>query len=332
MAPTYRPHMNQPPAPSASPSALVDQHIAYVEKLVDHGGPAPSEYDSFRLWLQQVAREHRSGMLSNDELDRLRYAFGEALTPRTLQGFSYTKPHGHAGDFEIIDRLYTKYITDDPDLKKWDLFFQAQRAPEAVRNRKTYFLELVTCLRKAFPGKTSLPVLNVASGPARDVFEFFDTCEQDHAVCFDCVDNDANAVDYAEELCAPYLDRICFQEANALRFRPRRDYQLVWSAGLFDYLSDKGFTFLLKRMIGSLRDDGELVIGNFSPRNPTRDYMEIIGGWHLHHRSKDKLVELATSCGVAEEDVRVGSEPEGINLFLHVKRGKCFLPVHSLQE
>lgn len=336
MAPTHWPHpsriiMNQYSTPSASSSALMDQHIAYVEKLVDHGGPNPSEYDAFRLWLQQVAREYRSDMLSDDELDRLRCAFGKALTPRTLQGFSFTKPHGHAGDFEIIDRLYTKYTTDDPDLKKWDIFFQAQRAPEAVRNRKTYFLELVTCLQKTFPRKTSLPVLNVASGPARDVFEFFDACGRDHAVYFDCVDNDANAIEYAMELCAPHLDRIRFQETNALRFRARRDYQLVWSAGLFDYLGDKGFTFLLKRMIDSLRDDGELVIGNFSPRNPTRDYMEIIGDWHLYHRTEDELMELATSCGIAEEDVRVGSEPEGVNLFLHVKRGECFLPVHSLQ-
>lgn len=308
----------------------MDQHLAYVEKLVAQGGPDPAEYDSFRQWLKQVAAEHRAGELTDDQLSTLRAAFGEALSLKTLQGFCFEKPHDHAGDYEIIDRLYTNYVTEHPTLRNWDLFFQAQSAPEAVRNRKTYFLQLVESLLASFPTKERLPVLNVASGPARDVYEFFQAHGADHAVRFDCVDNDPEAIAYAEELCVEYLDHIRFHEANALRLRTNRDYQLVWSAGLFDYLGNKGFTFLLERLIESLRDDGELVIGNFAPSNPTRDYMEVIGDWHLYHRSEAELIDLATSCGIPEADVRVGSEPEGINLFLHVKRGEHFLPVDTL--
>jgi SAM-dependent methyltransferase len=309
----------------------MDQHIAYVERLVEHGGPRPSEYPSFNLWIKQIAQDHRSGKLCDEDLEALRDAFGEALSQRTLQGFCLEKPHGYAGDYEIIDQLYTNSVTNARAYKNWDHFLQARSAATAVRNRKSYFLALIEQLIETFPDKTTLPILNVASGPGRDVFEFFCNDDLDHRIHFECVDNDPDAIAYAQELCASYLDRICFREINALRYRADTRFQLIWSAGLFDYLGDKGFTFLLERMIDALHDDGELVIGNFSPRNPTRDYMEVLLDWHLYHRTADELIELATSCGIAEENVRVGSEPEGVNLFLHVKRGESFLPVHSLQ-
>lgn len=303
----------------------MDQHIAYIEKLVAKGGPDPSEYDAFDRWLSEVAEERREGTLSKEDIEVLRSAFGEALSRETLQGFSYVKPYGYTGDFEIIDRMYTKHVTDEEHLQKWDLYFQSQSAPVAVRNRKSYFLDLAAKLEATFPQKESIPILNVASGPARDVFEFFEENGQSCSVTFDCVDNDQNALCYAKELCDSYLDQIAFQEANALRFHTDRKYQLVWSAGLFDYLGDKVFRFLLRNLLSMLREDGELVVGNFAPNNPTKNYMEIVGDWHLYYRDADDLRSLANSCGVASEDIRIGREDEEVNLFLHIKRGEHFI-------
>lgn len=297
--------------------------------MVHKGGPDPSDYASFQQWLQKVAKEYRSGDLTEDDLARLRESFGDALSLDTLQGFCLRKPHGYAGDFETIDQLYTQHVSDGSDYEKWDVFFQARDAALAVRNRKRYFLHLMETLEHTFPDRETLPVLNVASGPARDVFEFFHSNGHNHSVHFECVDNDPEAINYAQQLCQPYLDRIQFVQTNALRYQPETSFQVAWSAGLFDYLSDKGFQFLLEHMLESLRDDGELVIGNFSPRNPTRDYMEAMLDWHLHYRSEEKLIELAKGCGVPDEDIRVGAEPEGINLFLHVKRGDHFLDLRD---
>jgi SAM-dependent methyltransferase len=305
----------------------MDQHIAYVEKLVDQGGPKPVEYDAFCEWLELVAKEYRTGSMSDKDLATLRAAFGDALSEKTLQGFCFHKPHGHAGDFEIIDRLYTGCVSEDRAVQRWDTFLQSRPAVSAVRNRKEYFLRLVESLEVAFPSRPTLSVLDLASGPARDVLEFFRANEDSESVVFECIDNDPDAINYARDLCAPYLDQITFRETNALRYDTDKRFQLIWSAGLFDYLSDKGFEFLLERLIGLLRDDGELVVGNFSPNNPSRSYMEVVTDWHLHHRTKKQLVELALRCGVSEEDVRVGAEPEGINYFLHIKRGNDFLPI-----
>ena len=305
----------------------LEHHIAYINKMVACGGPEPGQYASFDRWLAYVASELRTERMSKAELHTLHEAFGRALSLETNQGLGLRKPHGYPGDYEIIDRIYNEYITEDVTLKNWDLYFHTQAAPRAVRNRKAYFINLLHALLATSPQAQALPVLNVASGPARDIFEFFQGNGYDSRISIDCIDADASAIEYAEALCAPYLDRVTFCEANALRFTSDQRYRLIWSAGLFDYFGDKGFVFLVERLMSMLDDNGELIIGNFSKKNTTRDYMEVIGEWDLYYRGEDDLLALAKACGVAEEDVRIGQEPEGVNLFLHIKRGNAFLPL-----
>lgn len=61
-----------------------------------------------------------------------------------------------------------------------------------------------------------------------------------------------------------------------------------------------------------------MVFGNFSPRNPSRVPMELCGQWFLIHRTEDELVDLATSAGIPKNNVNIGMEPLGINLFCEV--------------
>lgn len=50
--------------------------------------------------------------------------------------------------------------------------------------------------------------------------------------------------------------------------------------------------------------------------------MELFGDWKLNHRSAESLRILAVRIGANPERVRVGEEKEGLNLFLHIKRGQ----------
>ncbi len=47
--------------------------------------------------------------------------------------------------------------------------------------------------------------------------------------------------------------------------------------------------------------------------------MGIVGEWRLHHRSADELRQIAVAAGAHPANVGVGAEPEGVNLFLHVR-------------
>jgi hypothetical protein len=142
----------------------------------------------------------------------------------------------------------------------------------------------------------------------------FLTAEPNANVFFDCLDWDS-AIAYARNLNAQFTEKLTFYEGNALRFVPPRKYDVVWAVGIFDYVNDKRFVTLLRRLLLAVDSGGELVIGNISVANPSRSYMEF-GEWNLHCRTATQLKDLALAAGVAADSAVVDSEPEGINLFL----------------
>jgi|SRR5882724_9191388 len=294
----------------------VAQYHVLLKGLVSRGGPVPEEYDELDQAVDSLHDAFSKGLISQSEIAELRSAMGAALSPSTLQGFAYSKPYGYSGDFEVIDRIYTMRITDEPNLIAWDRFLQDHSAPKAVRNRKSYFHEV---LNRHASRVESLRVLNVASGPGRCMYEWL-AANTDKDVSFHCVDIDANAIKYASKLNERFSDRITFTHKNALRFKSEEKYDVIWAAGICDYFNDETFRVFLHRLMGMLAPGGELVLGNFSKKNASRAYMELISDWWLQHRTPQDLTALATSCGVSPDSVFVGSEPEGVNLFLHVKK------------
>ena len=299
-----------------APVALRD----YFAHLVQQGGPEPEQYDGYNRWAHHAVGAVRDGVMSAADLECLLDSAGDATSsPRTMQGFVRVKPHGYAGDFEVIDRIYQNWLSPDPSLVKWDRFFHAQAAPRAVRNRKTYFH---AWLREAetsrHDGLKELRLFNVGSGPARDVCEYFESTPESRIICT-CVDHDSNAIAHASTVCASQSDKVHFQQANALKFRPIVTPHFIWSAGLFDYLDDRLFAVLRRRLWRMLAPGGEIVIGNFSSANPTRAYMEL-GGWQLNERDPAQLLSLAKDAGVSSSRARVEHESEGVNLFLHLEK------------
>lgn len=290
--------------------------ISYLQEIAAKGGPEAADYDNLSVCFSGLGDMVRKGVISYDHFpaawQELRQVF---LTADTMVGFTVSRPHGYAGDFELIDRIYQQRISKDSQLARWDKYFHAQPATQAVRNRKEYFRELLAGIPGNGSGKVA--VLNIGSGPGRDIREAFDSGV--NAVEIDCVDIDQKAIDYASDLLKPYAAKVSFHKCNALKFKPAREYDLVWSAGLFDYLDDKSFKFLLSRLLTMVKVGGKMVIGNFSKKNPTRDFMEF-GHWFLYHRSPIEMLSLAQECGIANDRISVESEAEGINLFLHIER------------
>lgn len=295
------------------------EYIKKAEHWAERGGPSPSEYKEFNAWLEELAKHVEQASVDESNINNLRYAFGDALTTATLQGISLVKPRGYAGDFEVIDRVYQRSMTTNPQLLNWDHYLLNTCAAKAVRNRKGYFLQLIERLKKKLPDQEEIAVLDIASGPARDVFEYLQE-DTDGRVVFDCVEYDAVAINYAKALCFEHLDRVRFIQKNAFRYKAERAYPLVWSAGLFDYFDDRQFKFLLSRLYEFVEPGGELVIGNFSTDNPDRPYMEVLMEWELNHRSEQTLRKLAMECGVPEDHIEIGKEEEGVNLFLHMRK------------
>jgi SAM-dependent methyltransferase len=298
----------------AEPS--VSNVFGYMRDLREQGGPDLADFSQFGGVIGQIGQLHRSGKWGPRHSQGLRRMLGPAFSTDTMQGFVYHKPHGYAGDYEIIDRIYQCRVSPNPQLRRWDRLFHELPPAKAVRNRKSFFLAEMEKLYRSKPGP--IEVLDVASGPCRDVYEYLS--QQRPRLSITCVDQDQEAIDYASQLLADYADQVTFVKTNALRCRLHREFDLVWSAGLFDYFTDRLFVRGLQSLYRHVRPGGEMLIGNFSPNNMARDYMEVIGEWFLHHRTAEQLLDLAEQAGLEYNHIQVDQEPEGVNLFLRVRR------------
>ena len=288
-----------------------------IGQLVRQGGPNVQDYQQIDNLMIRMSNQARAGLLSAEDLSSIRTEFGVSLSNKTMQGFMFNKPHGYAGDFEIIERMYTWHISPDQQCTKWDLFVQNHAACRAVRNRKSYFKEVVKAYMERH-NRTDIRLLNLASGPCTELAEFIQENPAFH-ISADCVDLDSNAIAYAKQKFSGSTAHVRFIQKNILRFAPDSPYDLIWSAGLFDYFNDRQFGQLISRFIPYLTSKGELIVGNFTDNHPSQSYMDLVN-WSLNYRNPEQLLRLGQEAAGDNYNVRVGQEPEKVNLFLHIQR------------
>lgn len=266
-----------------------------------NSGPEYSEYEQLSKIIDKISSEGVGSVFRNLVTERIKSS--------SLFSHTYLKPYGYAGDFELINNIYLNYVSKDPDVVKWDLFYQWTPATQAVRNRKLY---LTKVLSKATEPKN---VLILGSGPGNDVQYYLDHNEVKHN--FTLLDIDEKAIYFAKALTSRHSQHVKFVKGNALRYRPEIKYDLIYSSGLFDYFNDKFFKLAINHYQHYLNPGGEMIIGNFSKDNPTQNIMETMTEWYLHHRTADQLIELFTSGDNNFKECYVAHEPTGINLFIH---------------
>lgn len=293
-----------PPVPIKK---LSDEERQFLSQLVSKGGPEPHEYNELIAMVNN---------LEDEELEFFREVIRESLNKNTLIGHGFVKPFGYPGDFSLIHNIYREYVNPDKKYSNWDSFFQDQAGAHAVRNRKDYFLKRCTEIDKRDDKEKR--VLILGSGPATDVNEYLKN-NPGSKIHFDLVDFDQNAIDFAKSQNEQFKNSIDYFKVNVLRFKPYQWYDLIWSAGLFDYFKDKHFVYMINKYYKFLAAGGEFIIGNFSNSNPTRRLMEVLSDWYLNHRSKNDLVRMAVEAEARKENVEVEMEELGVNLFLRIK-------------
>ena len=291
--------------------------IAWIKGFVDQPTATTADWTEYNEVAKSIGNCFKNNEIGEAQKIQLKAAYGNAMTSQTLQGYVLEKPHGYAGDYEIIEKFYTYHKSPDERLAKWDEYLHEFKAVKAVRNRKDYIIETLTKKMAYHTSAAPFEMLNLASGPARDIYEFF-ASHPFADLIVDCIDLDENAIKYATGLLGEYSSKVNFLSKNILRFSTTKKYNLVWSAGLFDYFNDDIFKRLLTRFLGNVKPGGELIVGNFCSTNPDINYMELLD-WKLYHRSTEDLIQLAMACGVNRSQICVDKEPEGVNLFIRIK-------------
>jgi hypothetical protein len=246
---------------------------------------------------------------------------GETLAVGWLQNHARQKPRGYAGDFEMLEKIVNRTLSTDPLGRAFDHFFQEQAAPEAVRSRTRLVADRIVGVVRASTNDR-LHICSVGSGPAIDVELACLELSPDERTRLEVslLDLDPEALANAERRLGPLLtgDHLRMHRENLFRLpRLKQTKSLLNQAdfivctGLFDYLTDVDAAAMLQCFWSHLVTDGEMMVFNFAPANPSQAYMEWIGNWYLIYRDEAMIADLireATGSDIAPEVFREDSQ------------------------
>jgi extracellular factor (EF) 3-hydroxypalmitic acid methyl ester biosynthesis protein len=238
---------------------------------------------------------------------------------------AYYKPKGYAGDFMMMELIYRQRPEGDGKLGRLiDGWLLKQTPAQAVCNRRRLMVTLLdTICSEKLKGARSLKVMNLACGPSRELFDLLVQCDYSHCIDALCIDIDAEALQYVHQQVntAAHQARIRLMHENVIKWalgRTSHDlgYQdIIYCSGLCDYLDRRLMLKLIERCYSQLASGGVLILGNFSPTNPDRLFMDNILYWRLIYRDEQNLRAIFSDSAFGRQ-VEVVAEEHGVNLFV----------------
>ncbi len=244
---------------------------------------------------------------------------------------SVAKPLGYSGDFEMMNIIYrNEQVGDSLYGKCLHAYWLNHSEPKAVRNRSKYLHGVLLRVIRDAAG-SPLKIGSIACGPSREVQMIIESSKEhglDLSHCeFHLLDQDVNALKYAHEKLSEIVKgtnspvKLNFINKAVRHLISRRwdetDFDLIYSAGLFDYLSDPVAQMAAKALFERLNPGGQLIIGNFNQSTPNQFGMRFALDWSLINRSREDLKRLFGDLGGT---FSVEQEPEGVNLFCVVRK------------
>ena len=260
---------------------------------------------------------------------------------------AYEKPRKYAGDYLMMTLYFTSELQGDTPFARL-LHYTAQHytlGRTVVQREKN--MRAVVSEVAAKKGRSR--IVSLACGPAIEL----ESLIRDHGrelgeAEFILVDQDAEALEYA----TGRLNKVLLQHHRGqlpVTLRPvylsvsqllepllGSDQQfvdsvlsgvdLVYAAGLLDYLPDDMGRALLSRLWRMLRPGGRLFIGNLKEAPDTTWMMEYVLSWHLHYRTEESLRGLGRLLDPPPAAHAIVPDATGHCIFLDATR-PCLDPV-----
>lgn len=247
---------------------------------------------------------------------------------------TYTKPLGYAGDYEMVNMMLRNPYEGSSAFAKLLNFALLNTEPVvAHRNRIDLLIEKLRseCLRRADRGKTR--IFNLACGPAMEVQRFLRECDESDLAEIDLLDFNAETLEYTREQIQEasasggretevrYFQRSVHQLLRAATHggdEEFSDYDVVYCAGLFDYLSQRVCKRLVELFCSMLRPGGIVIVTNVAQSNPRKAWMEYVMEWNLIYRDENDMNDLVPE-QLDLKGTSVVADSTGVNLFLEIE-------------
>lgn len=247
---------------------------------------------------------------------------------------SFQKPLGYAGDYEVVNMMVRDPFEGSSMFAKMVNRIFLDTAPVvAHRNRIAYLgRRLLAEARRVAILSAPFRVYNLGCGPAREIQEFLLEHDLSDRAQFTLLDFNQETLAYTSRVLGEIKSKR--GRAAAIQIVKRSvqhllkdagkhgntpKYDLIYCAGLFDYLSDQVCKRLANLAYDLLAPGGLLIITNVSIANPSRNWMEYVLDWHLLYRSAAQLAALAPESTPPDRS-SVQAIGDGVNIALEVRK------------
>ena len=297
------------------------------------GGDVPTEFiraigDGFPAFIRELNDTigDQSGLEASvrDEVGTRvqREVLPYLLLTRTAERL-YAKPRGYAGDFLSIDWMYDDVAAGTGRLgRHLDRAFLDEPAAAAVRNRRALLVREIQRHLDATPDR-AVHLTVMACGPAREIFDVYEQLGDPSHLHVNLIDIDQEALaqvnaeterrELGSQVHAHHGNLVYLALGRQQLELPPQD--LMYSIGLIDYFNDKLVGRLIDWAHGCLRPGGELILGNFHPRNPDKALMDHVLDWRLIHRDEEEMHALFENSRFGSRCHAIHFEDAGVNLF-----------------
>lgn len=243
---------------------------------------------------------------------------------------SFVKPLGYAGDYEMVNQLL-----GDPRqgsstyIQLINATFLRTAVAEAHRNRINILVDYLK--RAAVMAETegrTIRILNIGCGPAVEIQRLLATDARLDKLRFTLVDFSEETLKYTRnqielasskhqnsvhvEYVQESVHELLKRAVRSPRAGQEDPYDFIYCAGLFDYLSDKVCTRLIRYFLSRSKAGTQLLLTNVHSSNPERHGMEHLLEWHLIYRDEAQMQLVMSD---VHTPIKLYTDPTGVNVF-----------------
>ncbi len=234
---------------------------------------------------------------------------------------SYTRPRGYAGDAVTLDYIYGDLSPNglSPFAERVFNWERATPSAEAVRGRRDL---LARYIDEAAAATQTPSILAIACGHLREL-RLTKAWKQKQSMNFTALDQDQESLTVLRESYGSDVNVVPGSVRSLIAGKQHfADQDLVYAAGLYDYLPLPVARRLTALMFQMLKPGGRLLVANFHPGLIDIGAMETTMNWWLIYRNESEMAELTgeiENAQIAEQKI---FRDQGDNLvYLDLKRG-----------
>jgi extracellular factor (EF) 3-hydroxypalmitic acid methyl ester biosynthesis protein len=243
---------------------------------------------------------------------------------------TFAKPLGYAGDYEMVNQLL-----GDPRqggstyIQLVNATFLRAAVAQAHRNRINILVEyLGRAVALAEREGRPVRILNIGCGPAVELQRLIASGVDLSRLSFTLLDFSRETLDYTRDRIDTVMAEtgrraevnyvqesvhdLLKRPAQSQALEGGRGFDFIYCAGLFDYLSDKVCTRLIRYFMSRSAPGARMLLTNVHSSNPERHGMEHLLEWHLIYRDEAQMTAVMSEVG---SPIDLYTDETGVNLF-----------------